>query len=100
MADCVSDHIPIVYTIKVRLRAMRKRKTVIKLQIDLVRTNNEHRKKFQQLTSERIKDNEAVECIEGRYEQFRYALTEYTQLVLPVVERTAKQKWMTAPILQ
>ena len=57
-------------------------------------------KKFQQLTSERIKYNEDVECLEDRYEQFKYALTESVQLVLPVVERTGKHKLMTAPILQ
>ena len=54
---------------------MRKRKTVKKLQIYLLSTNNE-----------------------GQYEQFRYAMTESAQLVLPVVESTAKQKWMTAHI--
>ena len=39
-------------------------------------------KTFQQLTSERIKYNKDVECLEDRYEQFRYALTESAQLVL------------------
>ena len=57
--------VPIVATMKVRLRTMRKRKTVIMLQID-----------FQQLTPERIKENDAVEYIEERYEQIRDALTE------------------------
>ena len=38
-------------------------------------------------------------CLEYRYKQFRYAMTESAQLVLPVVEGKAKQKWMTAPIL-
>ena len=33
-------------------------------------------KKVQQLTSEHIKDNEAVACLDGRYKQFRDALTE------------------------
>ena len=64
-----------------------------------MRTNNEYRKNFQQLTLERIK-YEDVECLENRYEPFRYALKESAQQVLPVVERTVKQKWMTAPILQ
>ena len=59
-----------------------------------------HCKKSQQLTSERIKYNDDVECLEDRHEQFRYALTKSAQLVLPVVERTAKQKWMSAAILQ
>ena len=44
VADCGSDHVPIVDNMKVRLRAMSKRKTVIKLQIDLLRSNNEHKK--------------------------------------------------------
>ena len=57
-------------------------------------------KKFQQLTSERIKYNEDVECLEDQYAQFRYALTKSAQLLLPVVERTVKQIWMIAPILQ
>ena len=47
-----------------------------------------------------MKYNKDVECLEDRYEQFRYALTESAKLVLPVVERTAKLKWMTVPILQ
>ena len=37
-----------------------------------------------------IKDNEAVEFLEGRYDQFRDTPTESAQLVLPVIERTAK----------
>ena len=63
---------------------MRKRKTVKKMQIDLLRTNYEYRKKIQQLSSERIKYNEDVECRKGRYEQFRYALTKSAQLLLTV----------------
>ena len=38
--------------------------------------------------------------MEDRYIKFRNALTESTQQVLPDVDRTVKQKWMTAPILQ
>ena len=43
-ADYGSDHVPIVATMKVILRAMRKRKIVKLLQIDLLRTNNEYKK--------------------------------------------------------
>ena len=38
--------------------------------------------------------------VEDRYIKFRNALTESAQEVLHAVDRTAKQKWMTAPILQ
>ena len=61
----MSNHVPIVATMKVIMIDILKRKTVKMLQIDLVRTNNEYRKKIQQITSERIKYNEAVECIAG-----------------------------------
>ena len=38
--------------------------------------------------------------MEDRYIKFRNALTESAQQIQPDVDRTAKQKWMTAPILQ
>ena len=41
----------------------------------------------------------AIYDIEARYQHFRETLTESAQQVLPEVERTARQKWMTAPIL-
>ena len=41
--DHGGDHVRIAATMKVRLRTMRKRKTVKKLKIDLLRTNNEYR---------------------------------------------------------
>ena len=65
-ADCGSDHVPIVATMKVRLRTMRNRKTIVKLQIYFLRTNNEHSQKNQQMTPERMKDNDVVELPEGR----------------------------------
>ena len=42
----------------------------------------------------------AIDDIEARYQHFRETLTESAQQVLPEEERTARQKWMTAPILQ
>ena len=42
----------------------------------------------------------AIDDMEARYQHFRETLTESAQQVLPEVERTARQKWMIAPILQ
>ena len=42
----------------------------------------------------------AIDAIEARYHNFRETLTESAQKVLPEVEKTDRQKWMTAPILQ
>ena len=38
--------------------------------------------------------------IEARYQHFRETLTKSAQQVLPEVERTARHKWRTTPILQ
>ena len=42
----------------------------------------------------------AIDNIEAQYQHFRETLTESAQQVLPEVERSARQKWMTSPILQ
>ena len=42
----------------------------------------------------------AIDDIEARYQHFRETLTKSAQQVLPEVEITARQKWMTAQILQ
>ena len=42
----------------------------------------------------------AIYDIEARYQHFQETLTESAQQVLLEVERTARQKWITAPILQ
>ena len=44
-------------------------------------------------------DINAIDDIEARYQYLWETLTESAQQVLPEVERTAIQKWMTAPIL-
>ena len=46
-----------------------------------------------------MKGINTIDNVEDRYIKFRNALTESAQQVLPDVDRTAKQKWMTAPIL-
>ena len=76
-ADCGSDHVPIVATMKVKFRKLQVRKPVKKLQMDLLRSNRDY-----------------------RYSKFQNALTESAQQVLPAVKATSKQKWMTDVILQ
>ena len=41
-----------------------------------------------------------IDNVEDRYIKFRNALTQSALQVLPDVDRTAKQKWMTAHLLQ
>ena len=99
-ADCASDHVPVIATMRVKLRKMKITKTVMKLQFDLLRTDYEYTTQFQRHISEHMEGINAIDNVEDRYIKFRNALTESAQQVLPDVDITAKQKWMTAPILQ
>jgi uncharacterized membrane-anchored protein YhcB (DUF1043 family) len=99
-ADCGSDHVLLVATMNVRLRKLQTKKTTKKLQLELLRTDIEHKQQFQQLVSEQLCEIDVTDDLDTRYNKFKEALTESAKHVLPEVERTAKQKWMTAPILQ
>ncbi len=99
-ADCGSDHVPIVATMKVKPRALITSKSVKKLQIDLLRTNKDYHNAFHHNISEQLQGIDAIDNLEDRYTKFKDALIESAQQVLPVVETTAKQKWMTDEILQ
>ena len=98
--DCASDHVPVIATMRVKLRKMKITKTVKKLHFDLLRIDDEYTTQFQRYISEHMEGINTIDNVEDRYIKFRNALTESAQQVLPDVDRTAKQKWMTAPILQ
>ena len=99
-ANCGSDHVPIVATMKVKVMTLKRKKEDVKLQLDLLTADNEYSRQYNQKVSERMTGINAIDDIEARYQHFRETLRESAQQVLPEVERTARQKWMTAPILQ
>ena len=71
-----------------------------KLSNRLNTTDDEYTTQFQRHISEHMEGINTIDNVEDRYIKFRSTLTESAQQVLPDVDRTAKQKWMTAPILQ
>ena len=83
-----------------KLRTLKRKTADVKLQLDLLTADNEYSREYSQKVSERMAGINALDDIEERYQHFRETLTESAQQVLPEVERTARQKWMTAPILQ
>ena len=99
-ADCDSDRVPVMATMRVKLRQMNITKTVKKLLFHLLRTDDEYTTQFQRHISEHMESINNIDNVEDRYIKFRNALTESAQQVLPDIDRTAKQKWMTALILQ
>ena len=76
--DCASDHVPVIATMRVKLRKMKITKTVKKLQIDLLRTDDEYTTQFQRHISEHMEGINPIDNVEDRYIKFRNALTSTT----------------------
>ena len=85
---------------RVKLRKLKITKTVKRLQFEILRTDDKYTIQFQRHISEHMEGINTIDNVEDQYIEFRNALTESAQQVLRDVDRTAKQKWMTAPILQ
>ena len=86
-ADCGSDHVPIVATIKVKLWTLKRKKAYVKLQLDLMTADNEYSRQYNQKVSERMAGINAIDDIEAGYQHFRETLRESAQQVLPEVVR-------------
>ena len=78
-ADCGSDHVPKVPTMKVKLRTLKRKKADVKLQQDLLTADSEYSRQYNQMVSERMADINAIDAIEARYQHFRVILTESAQ---------------------
>ena len=66
-ADCASDHVPVIATMRVKLRKMKITKAVKKLQFDLLRTDDEYTTQFQRNISEHMEGINTIDNVEDRY---------------------------------
>ncbi len=99
-ADCGSDHIPIVSTIRVKLRQLKRKTNQSKLQVELLRTDQEYKMQYHKQVCKRLSGIDEKDEIGDRYAHFTTALTEAAKDVLPTSDPVSKQKWMTKEILQ
>ena len=87
-ADCGRDHVPIAATMKVKFRTLKRKKADVKLQLDLLTSDNEYSRDYSyQRFSERMTGISAIDDIDTRYQHFRETLTGYAQQILPEVEQ-------------
>ena len=56
---------------KVKLRTLKRKKEDVKLQLDLLTSDNEYRREYSRKVSERMTGINAIEDIEARYQHFR-----------------------------
>ena len=65
-ADCESDHVQIVATMKVRLRTLKRKEADVKLQLDLLTADNEYSREYSQKVSERMTGINAIDDMDAR----------------------------------
>ena len=93
------DHVPIVATLRMKLRMLKQKKAGDKLETQLLRTDDKYREQYQQRIANQLNGIDAIDQLEDRYDRFVSILTTSAQETLPKVYVKPKQKWMTKDIL-
>ncbi|MCT5353406.1 hypothetical protein LZK34_32790, partial [Pseudomonas aeruginosa] len=98
-ADCASDHVLLVCHLQVKLRKLKKPKVTSKLEVGELKHNPEMKEQFTVEVKNRYSALESVSETPDAWVIFRDAIVEVAESVLPKKKTKAKQKWMTAEIL-
>ena len=98
-ADGGSDHVPIVATLRLKLRKLHTKKSANKLQVPLLSTDA-YRNQYQQCINPELNDIDTIDHLEDRYDRFVGILSISAQATFPKRGARAKQKWITSDILQ
>ena len=108
-ADINSDHVPVVCKMKLKLKKVKRKKSEPKLDL-LYLKNKDNAMQFQIEVKNRftmlVEENEeqrgmedSIADIKTLWNNFKTAITETQQKLLPRKERVAKKEWMTKEIL-
>ena len=93
-ADCASDHVPVIATMRVKLRKMKLTKTVKKLQFDLLRTDDEYTTQFQRHISEHMEGINTIDNVEAPNDTAYKRCSCHSRLQLMCkLCRTSPQQW-------
>ena len=96
-ADCGSDHIPVVCSIQIKLRKLKKPRATKKLDLTALKTSS-LQQQFKIKVQNRYEELEAQEN-RSSWEIFKEAITTASMDTIPIKEIRKKQKWMTDEIL-
>ena len=97
--DGGSDHVPIVATLRLKLRKLHINKSANKHQVQLLSTDA-YRNQYQQCINPELNDIATIDQLEDRYERFVGILSTSAHATLPKREARTKQKYMTSDSLQ
>ena len=98
-ADCGSDHVPVIGTMKLKLKRPKNAKTSPKLQLNLL-GNEELREKYNISVRNRFSELEKLTTVEEKWELMKESIVESAREHIPVSKRKEDKKWMKTEILQ
>ena len=96
-ADCGSDHVPVICTLKVKIQRLKKGNTGPRLDFDQLSNNADIRREY----AISVKNRYDVLKDEGQatWEAFKESLTTTAKDMVPKKDRVAKSKWMIQEII-
>ena len=104
-ADCYSDHVPVVASMKIKLKKIKRRKTNEKLNLKLLTTDEQLKEAYRIEVENRygvLSNEEPIEGeeeLDGEWGRLQGALTEPAREMVPKREGGRRQRWMTEEIL-
>src|SRR5215469_2252631 len=101
-ADCSSDHVPIIATIKLKLKRIFKKNIIPKRQLITQRKDEDIKTRYNVVVKnkyEAMKDEIGENTAEQRWELLQEAIRVGNEKVISTSERRTKSPWMTERIL-
>ena len=102
-ADCNTDHVLLVATLRLKLKKILKTKQPPKLDLEMLRKDDTLRRQYQTTVRASLDKNDSEDINSSLNTEFNglaQALKEAAEKVIPIVPRVANQDWMTPEILK
>ena len=99
-ADCGSDHIPVVATMRLKLKKLKKAKRAAKLQMNLLQTDQDIKAAYKIEVGNRFGTLGQLTEVEEMWEMMRNSINESAKELIPTTKRKEDKKWMKPEILE
>ena len=101
-ADCNSDHVPVIATVRIKLKKLIKPKTEPKLDLAILLRNKDLQKRYELEVKNRFDSlgEENWDNVDQTWEAIRTITTETAQKLIPKKEKQPRNKWITQDILK
>ena len=98
-ADCGSDHVPVICTFNLKLKAIKRTKHQPCYNFRLLQTNKELKEKFAVEVNNKFTALEVVTEVEHQWEQMKDSISKTIEENIPLKPKKEHKKWMTQEIL-